>query len=433
MTSLDKPLRPEEVEYLSFEGGGGKGNAFLGAIRALEDQSVLRFENGLPRGVKGISGASAGAITAMLLGTGHTSLEIASILKADFEEFFDGPDPSMKFIPGTRMGFQKNGPAYSRFLIEKEHLVNTLLHMIPVVPDFLLKMMLKDFIMDDGTKLREKIEGSEWYTRFISHEPVYKVRLLNLILDNLGDFRDSVFMDFGLFNGMKIHYFFNYIIDMKMQPDPTKTLAGWASSFSLQRDPRVRWWTMKEVVDKFGIDLKFTAVNFRTGNVQILSRDTTPSLPIATAVRMSMSLPLIFKPVIIDKTYAVHIAPTNVGGVAEETWEGTWVDGGYFDNAPIRIFPGESALLFRLGPRAANNALTNFGQYISTYLKLGLFGSGAGQITRTNYQFNKHIIELDVTGTDLLKFNMTPTELAELVKKNHKIVTDYFDGARAQQ
>ncbi|RPD38186.1 patatin-like phospholipase family protein [Chitinophaga barathri] len=431
MTSLDKPLSPEEVEYLSFEGGGGKGNAFLGAIRALEDHMILRVENGLPAGIKGISGASAGAITAMLLGTGHSSLDIANILKADFEDFFDGPDPSMVFKPGTRMNFVPNKPALSRFLIEKEHLVNTLLHMIPVVPDWILRWLLKSFIMDDGQSLRDKIESSEWHANFLRTEPVYKVRLLNQIMANLGDFRDSVFMDFGIFNGMKIHYFFNHVVDMKMRPDPKKKLIDWSSSFQYTHDARVKWWTMKEVVDKFGIDLKFTAVNFRTGNVQILSRDTTPNLPIATAVRMSMSLPLIFKPVLIDRVFADQIVPPQDRADAGKIWEGLWVDGGYFDNAPIRVFPGESALLFRLGPRAEDNTLTNFGHYMSTYLKLGLFGSGAGQVTKTSYQYNKHIIQLDVTGTDLLKFNMTPAEQAELMRKNQKIVTDYFKEAKA--
>ena len=65
-------LTPDEVQYLAFEGGGGKGVAFLGAIRALEsikinDVGILPI---LPEGnnqIKGITGASAGAITALFL------------------------------------------------------------------------------------------------------------------------------------------------------------------------------------------------------------------------------------------------------------------------------------------------------------------------------------------------------------------------------
>ena len=39
-------LKPEEVKYLAFEGGGGKGNAFLGAVKGLEEEGVLKDKNG---------------------------------------------------------------------------------------------------------------------------------------------------------------------------------------------------------------------------------------------------------------------------------------------------------------------------------------------------------------------------------------------------
>ncbi|PGP40612.1 patatin, partial [Bacillus thuringiensis] len=46
---------------LVFEGGGVKGVAFIGAIRALNDEEIL------PK-IQRFGGTSAGAITALLLG-----------------------------------------------------------------------------------------------------------------------------------------------------------------------------------------------------------------------------------------------------------------------------------------------------------------------------------------------------------------------------
>ena len=87
---------PADVHYLALEGGGGKGVTYLGAIRALESRGVLpidlnrRGENQ----IRGISGASAGAITAMFLAMGYTSAELQQVLNnsATFIGFFDGPD-----------------------------------------------------------------------------------------------------------------------------------------------------------------------------------------------------------------------------------------------------------------------------------------------------------------------------------------------------
>ena len=59
--------------YLTFQGGGPKGIAYLGALEALEEQGALAE-------LKGVAGTSAGAITAVLLATGHTSTEMRDIL-----------------------------------------------------------------------------------------------------------------------------------------------------------------------------------------------------------------------------------------------------------------------------------------------------------------------------------------------------------------
>lgn len=66
---LDKTLFAATPENLVFSGGGIKGLAYLGAIKALEERN-------LSAGIKGYAGASAGAITAALLAIGMDADEL---------------------------------------------------------------------------------------------------------------------------------------------------------------------------------------------------------------------------------------------------------------------------------------------------------------------------------------------------------------------
>jgi NTE family protein len=71
------------IKNLVFEGGGVKGIAFCGAIRVLEEKKMLS-------NVKNYIGSSAGAIMALMLSIGLTSIEIEDILKTmDYDKFLD--------------------------------------------------------------------------------------------------------------------------------------------------------------------------------------------------------------------------------------------------------------------------------------------------------------------------------------------------------
>jgi Patatin-like phospholipase len=79
-----KRLNPDEIRYLALEGGGGKGFAYLGALQVLEKLKVMEH-------IDGVSGTSAGAITALMIAMGMTAEEIDNELKNDFNKFFDPP------------------------------------------------------------------------------------------------------------------------------------------------------------------------------------------------------------------------------------------------------------------------------------------------------------------------------------------------------
>jgi NTE family protein len=69
---------------LVFEGGGVKGLAYAGALEVLD-------EAGISSQIERVGGASAGAITATMVGLGYTGAEVRHILmNMDFSKFEDG-------------------------------------------------------------------------------------------------------------------------------------------------------------------------------------------------------------------------------------------------------------------------------------------------------------------------------------------------------
>lgn len=63
---------PPKIETITFSGGGGKGAALPGAVKALEDSGVLK-------NVKTVTGASVGSMTAALVAAGITAEEFKEI------------------------------------------------------------------------------------------------------------------------------------------------------------------------------------------------------------------------------------------------------------------------------------------------------------------------------------------------------------------
>lgn len=114
MSTANKKLSIDELKYIVMEGGGARGAVYNGAIKSLEElmkkridvtistdlgerkSALLDFhtiENGqnVPA-IKGIAGASAGAINSFVLALGFNSEEIDTILKYEFDNFLKDID-----------------------------------------------------------------------------------------------------------------------------------------------------------------------------------------------------------------------------------------------------------------------------------------------------------------------------------------------------
>lgn len=76
--------------------------------------------------------------------------------------------------------------------------------------------------------------------------------------------------------------------------------------------------TFQELYDLKGTDVYFQGTNVSTHQLRTFSRETSPDIPLTTAIRISMSIPFFFKSIELDGHY--------------------YVDGGVLDNYPISLF-----------------------------------------------------------------------------------------------
>lgn len=364
------------ITSLALEGGGGKGNAYLGCIHALQSYGLLN-------GITEYAGTSAGAITAFLLSMGHSYEEIKGILTTqDFNEFFDIPDITREItLSGAKYRF---GRKLSREEIKvqlsqrSDFISFTLKHSL--IDSKLIDIILRNFNLSGLTKSNPFL--GERLTQYFS------------------DYITQLVVDFGLFSGAKVLTFF-------------EKLSGGL--------------TFSEHHKKYKNTLRLIASDFQGGQMQVFSWKTTPNFPVALAVRMSMSLPLIYKPVRITRK-DIELNPKYKSATDEEKQlvYGVWVDGGIFDNAPVRYSSMEQTLLLRLGRRYDFALIEDITELITRWASFTMMGGvGSGQVTKSTFPQNR-IIQLDTTGTDLLKFSLTPTELEEVEKRNYSITEKFI-------
>jgi len=112
---MPEPVRVPAKADGVFEGGGVKGIAFAGAIKAAEEVGVREWVN--------VAGASAGAITASLLAVGYTADEIEEALEETDYRLFADYGRGGKYVSGPlnylRMRGIVPGDYFKKWLSER--------------------------------------------------------------------------------------------------------------------------------------------------------------------------------------------------------------------------------------------------------------------------------------------------------------------------
>jgi NTE family protein len=369
------PLRPSQIRYLSFEGGGGRGFAYLGALEALEQLGVLRSTSDpTTANIVGFGGSSAGAITALLLSCGYSPTEVRRFMEStSFDRFFDRATP--RVIPGP---FDRSPDARHPWrCVERS---TEVVFADPYRQLLLLAHHAARFILDDAPLPRR--------IRDIATDLPAWLAFLN--------------EDMGLFSGCFARNVFADVVAAKLprQNGSPQYHATFADHFR-----------------HFGTRLIVLGTNLETLRSQVFSVDRTPDFPVADAIRISMSIPLIFKPVVIPNGYL----------------KGTWVDGGLLSNLPLSEFEqiadgfaSPKTLALRLDitqdERVEVNSLLDV---LTRMLALAVGGAGEAHVRE---DVLPQTILLDTTGLDLVDFEPSPAAVEEATRRSRESVERYFRG-----
>jgi predicted acylesterase/phospholipase RssA len=395
-----RKLAPSDVRYLAFEGGGGKGFAYLGVLEVLEALKILTYtkEESLdPTGqIKGVGGASAGAITALLVSLGYNTARLRRLMlhDADFKSFFTPPRPRLRPVVGgvktvrNPATHDERDTTLERFLDEAFSLTRA---------DVLLLIEGLGLISADVR---------EWLKQHRQQPP------LDLLLSDqfFSHYLAYLGRDMGLFHGAPARVLFDSLISQRIL----------SVKHGKERVSNPTNVTFQEHYDLFGIKLVLTGTNLSTGATQLFSTTDTPDFPVADAVRISMSLPLLFKPYVLDQDMYKGRPPC-----------GTYVDGGLWNNLPFREFEvGDNygktkrprTLGLRLGIEAGER-VHSLSDLFKRILYFGLMGSGESQVLQ---KYADQMIVVDTRGLDLVDFNPEPATRDRAIKRAARTAWRYW-------
>lgn len=315
---------PKGIEYLALEGGGDKGLAFLGTIQYLEqgDVDVLPLHRaGRENQILGIAGASAGAITALLIALGFGSKEVEQQIadRSILESFMDEAQPGImrhvsdEYVEGRGLINTSANDPYAELLprptVDLEALGRAvagvyLVGKAPVVPS--VSVMLFTILLELG-----------------SSNPDFEM-ICNALLRSPHDYMMSLLHEFGFFPGVKVRTYFHRLLREHL-PRIIEQRHGKGSVKEILGDMKPERVTFIKFNEATGIDLVMTGTNLSTRRPMIFSGVESPDFPVAEAVAISMNLPIVYKPVAVT---------ARVNG--EDHYQGLYVDGGLLNNLPIQ-------------------------------------------------------------------------------------------------
>lgn len=339
-----------EIKYLSFEGGGGKGIVYLGTLEALEgkfgkkgnpliDVSKTTLYNVQPevkkqrirmrneklfgnssrtRAILGVSGSSAGAITAFMVAMGMTKNQIENVFsrttKSRLYPFISaglGPKiPVQRAIKTEDISYFEQlldddySESYTRIWQRKDDEHNQLATITYKSYNKLLPLL---YLQSQPLIGIPNLFGSTYLARKLSD-------------GNWGKHLYGLIHERGIFSGIKSRKIFGDI----MKEYLLKPLGSNQDALTV---------TFGDFFLYTGIDLVVTGSNISTGKPMLFSVFHTRDFPVVEAIAISMNLPAVFRPVYIDSI--VHNDKTPI---YNEMYRGFYADGGITNNLPFRVF-----------------------------------------------------------------------------------------------
>jgi NTE family protein len=203
--------------------------------------------------------------------------------------------------------------------------------------------------------------------------------------------------------------------------------------------------TLAQFFAETQVDLSVVASDTNDGRLLVLNHLTSPDCPVVWAVRMSMSIPLVWNEVIWDKSWGMYLGKDIAGHAI--------VDGGLLSNFPIELFISDEPQVTRLmGPKGDNPVLGLLideslpvmqtrgakGLMVDINVKPGELKtvqrlSRLANTTTTAHdkmvieEFNQFVVRLPAQGYGTTEFDMSEERRDALVGAGQQAMANYFD------
>ncbi len=422
----------QKIRYITFEGGGGKGAAYVGALELLEELQILRyFQYDSAEGmtthldyerIKGLAGSSAGAITATMLAAGYRPSDFkAMLLQTErFSAIYKDNKNGGK-IPTIETSSSGAGPLSIRPLVLKKHGYYTTPEGQEAKKWFGVATLLSEAIA------RGICIGLGWPS-------LLTTPIVNEIIDEFGSAIKDFYFDLGFLDGEILR---NIVGDV------------------LEEQLGDRNITFKTMFDKTHIHLKISGTCVNTHETVWFDHlGVWQNMCVADAVRISACFPVVFKPIVVfdPRTY-YGSTPRRGAPSAPSTPLFLMIDGGVLNNNPIRAFdfPGKAepinkcehiltgikpetpspgrklnpeTLAFRLDVSRVQTRYIGLLSYLGGVLDT--VTSLSEQSALSDPAEIKQTIQLDTTGLSTLDFIISPGTPEDPEKKPEKKLEEFI-------
>ena len=206
--------------------------------------------------------------------------------------------------------------------------------------------------------------------------------------------------------------------------------------------------TLQQFHEATGYDLSLVASDTTGGAMLVLNHRTAPDLPLVWAVRMSMSIPILWQEVVWKKEWGQYRG--------REMQDHAIVDGGLLSNFPIELFISQNSLVKTLmGSEVGEGVLGMYidesaqveGAQAAPMRKSASLLSQTPVMQRISNLLNttlsardkmvtesadKMVVRLPAGGYETTEFEMTDERRSLLVNAGSKAMTAYFEKLAAE-
>lgn len=198
--------------------------------------------------------------------------------------------------------------------------------------------------------------------------------------------------------------------------------------------------TLAQFFQATGVELSMVASDTTDGRMLVMNHRTAPACPLVWAVRMSMSIPLLWDEVVWQSGWGTYLG-RNVAGHAI-------VDGGLLSNFPIELFIADAPQVTKLmGPKTGSPVLgmlidekleVTKGLLVRIHIKPGelrtvqrlgrLVDTATGAHDKMVMDEYSHLVaHLPAAGYGITEFDMTDQRRDALVHAGQEAMARYFD------